>query len=129
MISHARARRLLLSTAAVTLLASVALSAHLKLLKSTPAADATVSESPKTVQIWYSEEPLLPMSGITIAGPKGAVSAERLRAGDAHSLIADLPAALAPGKYEVRWKTAGDDGHVLRGTFSFSVGTAKTATR
>ena len=36
------------------------------------------------------------------------------------SIVADVP-ALESGTYTVSWRAAGDDGHVQRGEFSFTV--------
>jgi methionine-rich copper-binding protein CopC len=40
---------------------------------------------------------------------------------DTLSVIADLQQSLPPGRYQVAWRTAGDDGHAVRGKFSFTV--------
>ena len=34
---------------------------------------------------------------------------------------ADFKGKLAPGEYTVSWQTAGDDSHISKGDFSFSV--------
>jgi methionine-rich copper-binding protein CopC len=37
------------------------------------------------------------------------------------SLVADFKGKLSNGQYVVNWQTAGDDGHVSKGQFSFTV--------
>ena len=99
----------------------VALSAHLRLTRSSPTEGSTVSISPKQLQLWFSEEPLLPLSSITLTGPKGSVKVDPPRAADEHSLTVGIGNALTPGTYRIAWKAAGDDGHVVTGTVDFTV--------
>ena len=40
---------------------------------------------------------------------------------DPKSIVSDVPAALPAGNYVIRWRTAGTDGHAVRGSFKFSV--------
>jgi methionine-rich copper-binding protein CopC len=110
--------------AAVCLLPAL-LSAHLKFVRSSPAANATIESSPARIQLWFSEEPLLPMSGVTLTGPRGAINLERPRAGGDRSLVVSVGTRLEPGAYRIAWKSAGDDGHVLQGTVDFSIKPAK----
>ena len=102
------------------------LSAHLKLERSNPAANTTLEAAPAQLQLWFSEEPLLVMTSITLTGPQGAVKLDKARAGVGRSLIVPIATPLDPGAYKIAWKTAGDDGHTLQGTVDFSV-KAKTA--
>ena len=37
------------------------------------------------------------------------------------TLMAPVTGKMADGKYTVNWQTAGDDGHVQKGTFAFNV--------
>ena len=41
---------------------------------------------------------------------------------DKLSIAVAVTSPLPAGKYTVTWKTAGTDGHVIRGTFGFTVG-------
>lgn len=95
---------------------------HMRLTKSKPEADQVVSTSPSVIQAWFSEAPELAVSRLAVEGPEGAVELGDLRAGEENSLVSDVAAVLGPGSYTVRWRTAGDDGHVVRGDFSFTVG-------
>ena len=100
------------------------LSAHLKLMRTAPAADATLESPPAQLQLWFSEEPLLPLSGITLTGPKGVVKLDALKAGPERSLVVAIGTAgapLEPGAYRIGWKAAGDDGHVAQGSVNFTV--------
>ena len=100
------------------------LSAHLKLIRTAPAADATLESLPTQLQLWFSEEPLIPLSAMTLTGPKGVVKLDALKAGTERSLVATIAspgAPLEPGAYRIDWKAAGDDGHVAQGSVNFNV--------
>ncbi len=114
---------MLLLTVVVSLtLCPALLSAHLKFVRSAPAAGSTLTASPTALQLWFSEEPLLPMSGITLSGPRGVVKLGAPRAGGERSLVVSVEqTALEPGAYRIAWKAAGDDGHVAQGTIDFSL--------
>lgn len=118
-IERSWAYRAAVLTAAMWLTA-VTVAAHLKLLKSQPADKAVVSASPRSLQIWFSEAPLLPLSGVLLRG-RGSIKTGPVRAGADKSLVVDVLEALGAGRYEMTWKAAGDDGHVLRGTLTFEV--------
>ena len=115
-----RATRCWLVVAAVCF-STALLSAHLKLTRSTPAADDVLESPPGALQLWFSEEPVLPLSGMTLTGPGGPLKLEPLLSGSERSLVAKIGATLEPGAYRVEWKAAGDDGHVISGTVQFSI--------
>ena len=113
------ARWLMALAAAVVLATSV--QAHTKLEKSEPADGATVSRAPTMVHLFFNEKPDLKVSKVTLVGPSGNVEL-----GPAHSMaekdiMAAITGAVANGKYTVNWQTAGKDGHVQKGAFSFTV--------
>lgn len=101
---------------------------HLKLLRSSPAADTTLTASPDAIRLWLSEPVEAPVSKITLATTAGAAvpldALTRDAAKDA-PLVAKLPKPLAVGAYKVTWKAMSKDGHVVNGTFGFRVGAAK----
>ncbi len=100
-----------------------ALALHNHLEKSTPAADQAVAQSPKEIRLWFAEKVDPKFSSITLMH----ADSTKIEIGKTHgtddmkSIAADVPAALASGKYLIRWRSAGDDGHAVRGTFAFSV--------
>lgn len=109
------------STLVIAMAAAATLSAHMAYSKSVPDKDATLSDSPKQVQVWFTQDPEPAVSRLSLEGPSGEIPLGETKVGDAKSLIAAVPAALAPGSYTVKWRSAGDDGHVLRGDIVFSV--------
>lgn len=98
------------------------LALHNHLEKSTPAADATVA-SPKEIRLWFAEKIDPKFSSITLMH----ADSTKIEIGKTHgtddpkSVAAEVPAPLAAGRYLIRWRSAGDDGHAVRGTFAFSV--------
>ena len=102
-------------------LSTVVTFAHMALSKSAPEADATVSGSPDQIQIWFTQDPDPAVSRITLEGPGGDVALGEVEIHDDRSVAAALDGALDPGEYTVSWRSAGDDGHVQRGSFSFTV--------
>jgi hypothetical protein len=96
---------------------------HNHLKKSVPAADETVAQSPKEVRLWFAEKVEPKFSSVSIAGADGAkAETGKARAtDDPLSFAVDVVKPLASGSYTVTWRTAGDDGHAVRGTFKFSV--------
>lgn len=112
--------------AVVLLMAGVALSAHLKVEKTFPESDATVSSVPDRLQVWFSQAPTVPVSSLSLEGPNGKVAVGKATAGKAdgktdRSIVAPITGTLSAGKYTVTWKTSGTDGHILTGTFDFIV--------
>lgn len=103
----------------------VALSAHLKVEKTFPAADSTVATAPDRLQVWFSQAPTVPVSSLTLEGPNGRVTVGKAVAGQMdgkpdQSLVAPITGTLTAGKYTVTWKTAGADGHIQTDTFVFT---------
>lgn len=107
----------------LTLLALPALALHNHLTKSAPLADEEVEQAPTTIRLWFSERPTPAFSSVTLTDAAGArVPTSKMRpTDDTLSVIADVERPLAPGKYQVAWRTAGKDGHAVRGKFSFTV--------
>ncbi len=117
--------RTLVAALVIALAAAGAVSAHMAYSKSMPAKDAKLNASPDHLQVWFTQDPEPALSQISLEGPDGEVSLGKTTVGDEKSLVAEVPATLAPGSYTVKWRSAGDDGHVLRGDFAFSIATAE----
>jgi copper resistance protein C len=106
---------------ALSLVAATTALAHMKAAKSEPAADSTVTSSPARVQVWFTQAPDPKLSKLEVTGPAGAVKLNGFRVNDDKSIVAAVDGTLANGRYRVRWQSAGDDGHVQKGEFAFSV--------
>lgn len=113
-------RSVLAATLAVALL-SVTVLAHMKMVKSLPAADAALGVAPAKVQMWFSETPDKAVSKLVLTGPSGPVKLGALTVDADHSMSASVEGTVGDGAYTVDWQAAGDDGHVQKGSFAFSV--------
>lgn len=94
---------------------------HLRLVRSSPAADVELAEAPAEIRLWFSEPPEVAVSMIRLEGPDGEVALEELKPGDEDTIAAAIEGALAPGEYTVRWRTSSGDGHPVRGTYVFAL--------
>jgi hypothetical protein len=97
-----------------------ALLAHNQLLKTDPAAKAAVKASPARVTFWFGEKPDMTVTKVVVKGPSGVVEAT-VHTVSEKVLAADFKSKLAPGAYTVTWQTAGDDSHISKGEFTFTV--------
>ncbi len=112
-----------LAASLVALSAGPAIAFHNHLTKSTPAVDEQLAASPKAIRLWFAEKVDAKFSSITLmrADSTKIETPKPTATDDPKSIATDVPTALPSGKYLIRWRTAGDDGHAVRGTFSFSV--------
>jgi methionine-rich copper-binding protein CopC len=95
--------------------------AHTHLEKTEPADGAVLTAAPSHVELWFNEKPDLTVSKITVAGSSGAVAVGPTHSMSDKSMMADIKTHLSDGNYVVSWQAAGDDGHVSKGEFKFSV--------
>lgn len=123
-------KKLLTTTlgAALILIATAATPApeipHFGLAKSSPESGATVT-SPGEVRLWFTEEPQDGTVQIRLVEAEDAgvhVMDVAQDADDPTSFFIAMHGTLAPATYTVSWRGMGDDGHVVRDTFEFTVG-------
>ena len=101
-----------------------AANAHPKLESSDPAADATISSTPKEIRLNFSEGVLSKFSGIELkdeAGKPVATGEPATDPKDKKQLIIPMTATLAPSNYTVTWHAVADDTHRVEGKFSFKL--------
>lgn len=96
---------------------------HLRLTKSNPAKDSTVATMPRTIQLWYSQEPQLKLSSVTLTGPGGTIALGKVAqdSTDNTLLTAAVEGSTPAGAYKISWRTASADGHPIRGEIPFTV--------
>ncbi len=99
--------------------------AHAILIRSDPAKDAVLSVAPDQVRMWFSEA-LNPAASTAAVVNAANQRVDRRDAfvspDDATEMVVSLPPNLSPGVYAVVWRTdSADDGHVLVGSFLFTV--------
>jgi copper resistance protein C len=94
--------------------------AHSLLLSSDPRADAVVSGA-SAVKLHFNNRIEKTLCRVRLIAPGGQAQALALRTdGAVDALEAPLP-PLAAGRYRVDWRVLSTDGHVVSGTFAFSV--------
>ena len=105
----------------LAVIAATVLQAHTKLERSEPAAGAALAASPKQIQLWFNEKLDAAVSKIELTSPSGNVELGPTHLAGDKSLTAAISGAVAGGTYTVAWQTAGDDGHVSKGDFTFTI--------
>jgi len=103
-----------------SVLMSAALDAHMKVEKSEPPNGAVVTSPQPHVQIFFSEAPDVAVSKLDIVGPSAKAKLVQLHA-MGNSLMAMVEGEMPDGTYTVSWQSAGPDGHIQKGDFSFIV--------
>ena len=96
---------------------------HFALSKSSPAADSAVP-SPNEVRLWFTQAPQQNSVAVRLVNPAGELvdtSDPSLDQADQKVVSVNVDGALGAGGYTVSWRGIGDDGHVVRGEFGFTV--------
>ena len=109
------------ATLAIVLIAAVTVAAHMAYSKSVPGKDAALAESPAQLRVWFTQDPEPALSQLSLEGPDGEVAIGKTTVSEESSLVAEVTSTLGPGSYTVKWRSAGNDGHVQRGDFAFTV--------
>jgi len=100
---------------------------HVRLKKSVPAANDTLTASPKSLQFWFSEKVDLKTTDIKLAtGAAVAVSLGAATRDDSMGnmempVVTEVTRPLAPGAYVISWAAVADDGEHSKGTVKFVV--------
>ncbi len=98
--------------------------AHPFLRRSVPAAFDTLAGGPAQLRLVFSEPIELRFAKVELVGPDGTLGFLPGLAAVPDSLgtlTVPVGRVLPPGGYLVRWQAAGDDGHVVRGEYGFTV--------
>ena len=110
---------LLAAAAAAMTLAGPAFG-HAKLRASVPSADAQLQTPPKSLTLNFNEDVRLAALTLTAGGTQIPLTVDRT-APAAPQVTVALP-VLAAAKYQVQWSVLSTgDGHVAKGTFSFTI--------
>jgi methionine-rich copper-binding protein CopC len=109
--------------ASAALLFAGAASAHAHLVKSTPAANATIA-APKTISLTFNEKLTPAFSKFELVMPgmnNMAVAVKTAVSKDGMTIVGTPKSALMPGAYKVTWHAATSDGHKMDGAVDFTV--------
>jgi copper resistance protein C len=101
------------------------LHAHMKVEKTEPADGATLAAAPAHVQLFLTEKPDLKVTKVELAGASGKVTLGPAHMMGEKTLMAAVTGKMAQGKYTVSWQTAGNDGHLQKGSFAFTLKAAE----
>jgi methionine-rich copper-binding protein CopC len=107
---------------AVALLVAPQALAHAALIRSSPAANASVA-SPKAISLTFNEKLTPAFSGFEVVTGKGSrLPMKSTLSSDRRSIQGTPTHPLAPGLYKVAWHAvASDDGHRTAGALTFRV--------
>lgn len=121
-------RRILVSVAVLTLalaLHAPDVFAHAKLVRSEPAAGATLKQAPKTVVLWFSEELEGAMCAVAVTDQNGRqVGTHNITVTEGNKKLQVELEDLGSGTYTVDWNALSTDQHTMKGKFTFTVALA-----
>lgn len=108
--------------------AATPVSAHPKLVSSTPAENASVA-APAQITLTFSENLVAPLSGIelTMTAMPGMPNHPRMPIRgfttkvEGRTLVAKLPRPLPVGTYELKWHAVAADQHRIENLYTFTV--------
>lgn len=99
--------------------------AHGNLKEARPAVGSRVAAPPAQLWLQFTEDPELAFTTVHLLDPSGkavALAALAIAPDSRRAVVAAVRGAMAAGVYTVEWQMAGDDGHVMRGRYTFTVG-------
>ncbi len=122
-----RSRRLIVvlaAGAAFALAAPAAALAHAYLIRTAPAASATLNKAPTQLALTYDEavEPRFMIVSVTDANGHQETSGRPFRSSSNADTIVTPLKRVPEGWYLVFWRAISADGHPVRGAFTFAVG-------
>jgi methionine-rich copper-binding protein CopC len=98
---------------------------HLRLRRSDPPADTTLTTPPTALRFWFSERPDIGVFSARLADTAGqAVAVDKARWGSTEPdapIVVDIKGSVPPATYAVSWKAMSRDGHAVTGRFQFTV--------
>ena len=102
---------------------------HTALKSSSPAKDEVLRTAPREIRLTFTARPELALSDIKVSTAAGAavVMGKVAEGADSLTIVAPVRGAMADGAFVVAWRTAGKDGHVIRGRIPFSVSASAAA--
>jgi copper resistance protein C len=97
--------------------------AHAILVKSQPAADSTITESPKQVDAWFNDKVGSEYKALAVINSAGKrvdnkdVAQETFDQSHLYTTVTDLP----PDTYTVRYRVVSMDTHIVTGKYKFTI--------
>jgi methionine-rich copper-binding protein CopC len=113
--------RLPVLAGALLLACAIPAASHSLLLGSVPASRAVLSAPPAHVELRFNNRIEKALSGVQIVGARDQrFAGMTLPDGPPDRLRASVP-PLPPGEYRVEWRVLSTDGHIVTGTYPFTV--------
>lgn len=123
-LSKRRSALAVVTLAAVAIVADPKLAlAHAELIGASPAKGASVA-APHELRLTFSEKLEIPLTRITmIAAGKDTVKLGKITADPKSdgTIIIPVVGAVRAATYTISWRTAGEDGHAMKGSYVFRV--------
>jgi len=97
---------------------------HITLEASLPEDDQTVNDEVSEVRLFFSDAPLMRGASIRVVNSSRRLVRSSPPAADEtdpRQLSVQIDPELPAGRYVVQWRCIADDGHVMRGDFTFEV--------
>jgi copper transport protein len=101
--------------------------AHAELDQTQPAAGSTLVSAPDQVRLVFSEGVAVGAQGIVVLHADGSALPGVRAVAAGSTVTAKLPTDAPPDTYVVHWRALSDDGHLVKGTFSYVVAGASDA--
>ena len=116
-------KKIILFTVVLLGLATPAAMAHSELVSSNPSASTSIKELPQQIELEFNEELLNLGSGnsISIMSPSGEDLGMGETSTDGAKITRLLNTASETGTFEVKFRVASADGHVLNGSYTFNL--------
>jgi len=116
-------KKIILFTVVLLGLATPAAIAHSELVSSNPSASTSIQELPQQIELEFNEELLNLGSGnsISIMSPSGEDLGMGETSTDGVKVTRLLNTASETGTFEVKYRVASADGHVLNGSYTFNL--------
>ena len=97
---------------------------HIVMDRSVPADGEKVTGQVSEIRLYFSGAPLMRGASVRIANSSRSLMRSSPPAPDStddKQVFVTIAPALPPGTYVVQWRCIADDGHVMRGDFTFEV--------
>lgn len=118
-----RLTRIAIAAAFLGLVFPTIVLAHAKLIRSDPAARATLARAPERIRLWFNEslEAAYSKAELRDAADR-VVPAVTSQVDSANRKLLELTLpALAPGQYNVHYRVLSVDGHIVQSQLRFTV--------
>ncbi len=102
--------------------ASLDAKAHSSLVEASPQEGATVSGDAIAIRLRFDSRIDPRFSALTLYRPDGGQAALTLQAGSPPAVLEAAGTGLGEGRYLLRWRVLGVDGHASQGQIHFNVG-------